>query len=558
MLKLIIADDEKWVRTTIRSIIPFEKLGLTLSCEASNGIEALELCRQYEPDILLTDIMMPGLTGLELMKEVRSLLPDLRIVVISGYNDFEYARTAVKYGIMDYLLKPVDENELTEVLERICGELLQMKQLKLKSEAEKAQYRQALPVMCEAFLNQVISQNSMTAERIRSELYKYGLSLPNNSFTICVIKPDENLRAEDRRSAADYYRSIVKWAMKRYAKAITFPLERDRAILVSLINSEKEAEGIGRAFEVISKVLAKKYSISVSVGVSGLTHQFGMLHILYSDASEACEARFWQGPGTLSFYKKGCLSDEMKLTLPEETLNKITLNLKLSNIQTAMSYIESVCETLKKANASAGGTYIRPSLVKEFFWQFIQSIMIILNIQLPFVRNEAVMTGEQPYDRLRETIFFDDLISVVKDLLERAYNFYHDKNPLDNISLVANAKKIIENNYAGDISLEQVAKHVHLSPAYLSELFKKETGMSFIDYKTIVRIEQARKLLSTPSMNIADVSAKVGYSDPKYFSKLFKKITGKTIFEYRKEVRGPHYDQSEAVQDMQYDDESEK
>lgn len=554
MLKLIIADDEKWVRTTIRSIIPFEKLDLTLACEASNGIEALELCRQYKPDILLTDIMMPGLTGLELMKEVRSLLPDLKIVVISGYNDFEYAKTAVKYGIMDYLLKPVDENELTGVLERIGNELKQKELLKRKSEAEKEQYRQALPVMCEAFLNQIISQNSMTAERIRSELHKYGVNLPNNSFTVCVTKPDESLKAEDRRNVADYYRSLVKWALKRYAKAVTFPLEHDKTVLVSLINSDRGAEGVNYAFGVITKVLKKKYSLSVSMGVSGQTRQFGMLHSLFIDASDACETRFWKGPGTLTFYKKGCLSEDSRLTISEETLNKVTLNLKLSNIQTAMSYIESACEALKKTNPSANDTYTRPLLVKEFFWQFIQSIIIMLNIQLPFVRNEAVMTGEQPYDRLRGTIFIEDLISVVKDLLKRAYNFYHDKNPLDNISLVENAKKIIENSYAGDISLEQVAKHVHLSPAYLSELFKKETGMSFIDYKTIIRIEQAKKLLAASSMNIADVSSKVGYSDPKYFSKLFKKITGKTIFEYRKEVRGPHYDQSEAAQDMLYEE----
>ena len=93
---------------------------------------------------------------------------------------------------------------------------------------------------------------------------------------------------------------------------------------------------------------------------------------------------------------------------------------------------------------------------------------------------------------------------------------------------------MIESNYAGDISLEQVARHVHLSPAYLSELFKKQTGMSFIDYKTIVRIENAKKLLSDPSATISEVSAKVGYSDPKYFSKLFRKITGKTVYEFKK------------------------
>lgn len=117
------------------------------------------------------------------------------------------------------------------------------------------------------------------------------------------------------------------------------------------------------------------------------------------------------------------------------------------------------------------------------------------------------------------------------------YDFFHDKNPVNNINLIDNARKIIEANYAGDISLEHVAKNVHLSSAYLSELFKKETGMSFVDYKTIVRIEHAKRLLDSTAGNISDISEKVGYSDPKYFSKLFKRITGKTVYEYRKESR---------------------
>ena len=392
---------------------------------------------------------------------------------------------------------------------------------------------------------------------MRSELHKYGIDFPSNSFTVCVTAPDESPRAEDGQETAGYYRSLVKWAFKRYAKAVTFPLEQDKSVLVSLINSDREAEGIKKAYEVVGRLLDRKFSFSASTGVSGSTHQFCMLHDLYTDAAEALETRFWKGPGTLAFHKKGCLSQEMKLALPEETLNKVTLNLKLSNIQTAISYIESVYESLRKGNPSGDGVYVRPSLVKEFFWQFIQSIIIILNIQLPFIRNEATVSGEQPYDRIRDTVFSDDLASVAKDLLEHVYNFYHDKNPLDNTSLVTSAKKIIEKNFSGDISLEQVAKHVHLSPAYLSELFKKETGMSFIDYKTIIRIEQAKKLLSMPSMNIAEVSSKVGYSDPKYFSKLFKKITGKTIFEYKKEVHGPNYSQLEDAQDAMYD-ESEK
>lgn len=530
MIKLIIADDEKWVRSAIKALIPFEKLSLTLSCEASNGIEALELCRKHEPDILLTDIMMPGLTGLELIKEAHNLLPKLRIVIISGYNDFEYAKTAMKYGITDYLLKPVDENELIQVLERISTELDEQARLMKAKEDEHDQYKKALPVICEAFLNQVISHNNMTADKMRNELHKYGIELINKSYSVCVTSPDERLTSEEDRRTSDYYRLLVKRVMKRYAKAVTFPLAQDKTTLVSILNNDNGTEGIQKAFHLCNLILQKKFKLSISTGISGTTHQPCMLQELYPNACEALETRFWEGSGTLAVYKPGFLIEDMKLTLSEEILNKITLNLKLSNMQTATSYIEGICNSLKK------GGNIKPTIVREFFWQFIQSLITLLNIQLTFFRHEATVMGEQPYERIKGTLFMSRIESYIKELLQRIFNFYHDKNPLDNKNLVENAKKIIENNFAGDISLEQVSRHVHLSSAYLSELFKKETGMSFIDYKTIVRIECAKKLICTPLMNISEISTKVGYSDPKYFSKLFKKITGKTIYEYRKGI----------------------
>lgn len=529
-MKLIIADDEKWVRMTVKALIPFDKLGLTLSSEAANGIEALELCRQHEPDILLTDIKMPGLTGLDLIKEVRTLLPVLRIIIISGYNDFEYAKTAMKYGITDYLLKPVDEKELIQVLERMISEITVQARLMKEKEIEQEQYKKALPVMCEAFLNQVISRNNMTADKIRTELHKYGIDLTSGSYAVCVSSPDRTLQPEEDSRVCDYLRLLVKRAMRKYTRAVTFPLEHDKTTVVSIIGGENNKENVQKAFHLCNRVLIKKFGLSISAGISGTTHQLCMLQELYLNACEALETRFWAGGGTFAVYRPGCLVEDMKLALSEDTLNKITLNLKLSNIQTALSYIESICRTLQ------AGSNIKPSAVREFFWQFIQSIIILLNIQLPFIRRESAMTGAQPYERIKGMLFMSSLEAYIKQLLEKIYNFYHDINPVNNNNLIESAKKIIEQNFAGDISLEQVARHVHLSSAYLSELFKKETGMSFIDYKTIIRIEYAKKLLSTPSMNISEISGKVGYSDPKYFSKLFKKITGKTIYDYRKEV----------------------
>lgn len=528
-MKLMIADDEKWVRTTIKTIIPFEKLDVSLVCEASNGIEALELCHQHNPDILLTDIMMPGLTGLDLIKELRECSPGVKIAVISGYSDFEYAKAAMKYGITDYLLKPVDELELLHVIERFIDEIGRETMQTKAKEQEKEQYRLAIPALSEAFLNQTLSNSTLTAEKIKGELGKYGINFTRQYYSIVLFSPDNSDALEDR-NRAEYFRRTVKRVMKSRLGAVSFSLAGGKYETACIINHDaSDNAAIARAFELCSLICSRRLGTTVSAGLSSPSRQLGMLQQLGQQALSALKRRFWDGPGHLYPYMANGFSGEFPLQLTEEALNKITLNIKLSNIQTAISYIDGICSELKPHRN------IEPELVKEFFWQLVQSVISMLNIQLPYVRHEALITGEQPYERIKRIVFMEQLGDFAKDIMQRIFDFFHDKNPINNMNLVENAKKVIESNFAGDISLEQVARHVHLSPAYLSELFKKETGMSFIDYKTIIRIENAKRLLDSTSLNIYDISGKVGYSDPKYFSKLFKKITGKTIFEYKKE-----------------------
>jgi two-component system response regulator YesN len=183
-MKVIIADDEKWVRAAIIRTIPFEKLGLSLVCEASNGLEALEFCKEYQPDILITDIKMPGLTGLELIKEIHGFSSKIKIIILSGYSDFEYAKTAMNYGITDYILKPVDQKEISEVLLKIKESILIERKQYEENNLFKSQYEKTLAVLKDKFLNQLILPNYLTLESIKSELKRYNLSFINPFFSI--------------------------------------------------------------------------------------------------------------------------------------------------------------------------------------------------------------------------------------------------------------------------------------------------------------------------------------------------------------------------------------
>lgn len=529
-MKIIIADDEKWVRATIKALIPFDRLGMELAGEAANGIEALELCRLHEPDILLTDIMMPGLTGLDLIKELKRSRQNIRIAIISGYSDFEYAKTAMKYGITDYLLKPLEENELLQVLEKFKSERNTELEQQKDNAIKKEQLKLAAPVLRDVFLNSLISQNNFTLERIKNGLAAHGLVFSLNTFHIAVFSPDTGSSASPGQHQ-DNVRAVLKRTMKRYLNAVTFSNANNPAEYISIINCKDELDKVllEKAFRLAGAILRKQAGVTLSGGLSAPC-QLSMLHRAYSQTKTSLLGRFRTGGGKIHYHRPGYYSKVPDLQLSEETVNKIVLNLKLSNVQTAFSHVDSTIEDFKKKDG------INPVHLKEYLWQLVQSIISSLNIQLAFMHSEAQLYGEQPYERIMDTLFADDLAKYVKELLQRVYNYFHDSNPVSSTNLIDNSKKIIEENFAGDISLEQVAKHVHLSPAYLSELFKKETGMSFIDYKTIVRIEKAKELLASTAYSVYEISGRVGYADPKYFSKLFKKITGRTVYDYRKEI----------------------
>lgn len=527
-MKLVVAEDEKWVRLTIIKLIPAERLGLTIAGEASNGLEALELCKQLKPDILVTDIRMPGLNGLELIHELRQILSKIRIVIVSGYNDFEYAKAAMKYGITDYLLKPVDENELTQVLQRFKDSILLERNQLEEQELVKKQYKYALPLMHEKFLNQIVLPNSLTSKTINNTLNEYGIKLEYQDFMILVFSPDDISLFKSGRDVSRY-KTVIKRAMRKFLGGITFSKASAEHELIVIVNRNfSDIRGsIEYALNLCSRIIRKHFGCALTIGISSTAQQVNKLSELYSQAVEVLEVKFWEGCGKAFFYRKGMLLDTISIGISADALNNISLNLSLSNCEPAFSYIDDVSSKLKNQ------PYVKPQTVKDFFWTFIQSVADKLDIYLPFIKHETTLINSHPYERLRNSSSIEDLNACAKDMIKQACRLYSGKNPESIGNVIENVKKLIDQNYSKDISLEMAAKHVHLSQAYLSELFKREAGIGFIDYKTSIRIENAKKLLTSTSMSINEICGKVGYTDPKYFSKLFKAVTGKTLSEYR-------------------------
>lgn len=540
-MNVIVADDEKWVRTTIVNTIPFKKLGLTLACEASNGLEALDLCKQHKPDILVTDIMMPGLTGLDLIKELKESLPDIKIVIISGYSEFEYAKTAMKYGIRDYILKPVDEEEITHILHRIIETISSERRKKEEERTLESDYNQALPIIYEKYLNKLLHPNLLTADTIKNKLTKYKISFPYPHFTVVLFSPNVP-SALGKDTDIVYFKTMVMKVMERSLGAVTFSKSDTEYELVTIINHKNNgpdsrtlpAESdirfnilLEKALKLCKRLFYKRFNSSISVGVSSVSQNIKGLPDLYTEACRALQMRFWEDNGNTFYYKAGILKKNISIRLSEEMLEEMAFQIKLSDCTSVYKYVDDLYRHFKLHDKTD------PEQIKEFFWAAIQSIINKLNIQLSFIDYESAQLNIHPYEKLKRVNSLERLIDFTKVLVNDICKHYCDKNHSANASIIETAKKFIDQNFNQDVTLEQVAKYVHLSPAYFSEVFKKATRMSFIDYKTARKIETAKKLLTTTHLTINEISNKIGYEDPKYFSKLFKRMTETTPYEYR-------------------------
>ncbi|HHV60628.1 MAG TPA: response regulator [Clostridiaceae bacterium] len=587
-MKVIIADDEKWVRKTIISLIPFEKLGLNLLGEASNGIEAYHMCVEQQCDILITDIMMPGLNGLELIEELKKALPDLKIIIITGYSDFEYSRAAIKFGVTDYLLKPIDGDELTQALMKIKTEILEERARQKKETELKAKYDNALPFVSENVLNKLISQNTMTAMNIKKELESCSIYFNREYFTVIVFHWDQgdsspgsfpsgdqgdgssgsfpagiqgdglsgsfhtgghgggysgSLPADNSftggKCTPEKLRELVKEVFIG-DDSVTFKSALNLDEVITIINhKESKFEELDNLVQLCLEAFNEQYHEKLLVGISSPTQNLKELPECYIEALYAINLAFWHPEKQIFHFDtgletvrnlpgKGYLSfNGLPIHLEEQAIANIACGIKLSEYDTAYEYIDNLKEIL------SGYKYLHPETIKEFFWTLVQSVANRLEIYITFIEHDSIFLNMHPYERLKGIKSFDGLCEYVKGVFTRLCAHYQNKVGASN-NIIVTVKKLIQENYQSDITLDKIANYVHMNTTYLSELFKKETGMSFIDYKTLIRINHAKELLRSTNLSSNEISAKIGYTDPKYFIKLFKRITGFTINEFRK------------------------
>lgn len=535
MIRVIIADDEEKVCRLIYSIIDWESIGMEVVGIADNGLEALGYVKNFSPDILITDIRMPGYDGLELIKRARDLKPNLDIIIISGYRHFEYAQDAIKYGVSDYLVKPIKKEELLNALCKIKSNYLKRdkdiakeEELALKNHNDIERLRNSLFTECLFGTKDYLPHAS-----ISSINDTYHFSFDEGLFKIIAVKIDciyEEEFSNSIKILQDKIRQIIYSHLLQ--NCIDMQIYNDDSIIYVLMNyKEENAKGIRKQIGIIlrnisiQKDLFRLFDFTVIEGKevnnikqlkeSYLTLLFEIHQRLIVGTGKLIESIEYQEP-----------SEEVNILIGEfsKALQPDIDVLNKEKVINDIKQLEEKVYTLKDING-----------------QDIYSLVLkVCQMYLTYLNNNQIFIKESNdfYEEFHNFVLHcgscEELFRELRRVISKSMDDIIEDKKQETLKPIRIAKKYIQENCMRNISLDEVSNLVGFNSSYFSVLFKKETNMRFLDYVSEVRMNMAKELLKETKLSISDICQRVGYSDTKYFTQNFKKIVGIKPSEYRK------------------------
>lgn len=535
MLKALLVDDEKWVCELIKKSIKWDELDIEIIGEANDGVTAYNIIIEQQPDIVITDIRMPGFDGISLIKNVKELNMKTNFIIISGYQDFEYAQSALRLGIEDYILKPIDEEELTDILVRLGKKYLSSREQSQKDENQKKLFTNSMDKLKEQFLLKLLFDNKLKPMSLEEVNAEYQFKFQNGCFHVGVFKIDYLDVEKTDRNLGNIVFNKISEIIKRGFESNCYEVStvQHRSNLVCVLNYPQEksvsiANCLKGIFQEVKAYVELFPFLGLTVGVGSIEKEVYFLKQSLNRALESIKCRIIEGGGKIIDISKLSYND-LKITdiLPVEKEKSFISMIEVFNINEVSKWLEEVFTTISTKSG------INPCLVFDICNEIIELYFKTMN-KLNFSIEEEYISKSRVYEDIDECKSTHELLSYLLKLLNESLHFYFNLNQAQSRKPVEIAKLYVSNHYSEKINLDEVAKLVYMNPSYFSGFFKKETRINFSDYIINYRIGIAKELLKDIQYRITDVSEMVGYKDEKYFSKLFKKVVGINPTEYKK------------------------
>ena len=538
MLKTFLAEDEIVVRENIKKMVPWEQYGFELVGEASDGEMALPLIKKLKPDLLITDIKMPFMDGLTLCKVVKKELPDIKIVILSGYDDFNYAKEAIGIGVEDYLLKPITKNAF---LERLC-------EIRSRYEHEKSQreyYEQFHREMQEYeqnssrdFFEGLIS-GTMDMGEMYERADKLGLDIVAEAYNILIFT------LESENAAAGQSETYSEWEARALEKIESLFADHSYAMLFRnnvfsygvLVKEQRDnpEKNTRDCVESIRAILAdapagQPWFIAAGEPVTRLSN---MKHS-YNTAAQTYARRYLYD-GHILYYRD--LKDEELAKDDGRYLKKVDVNAMDPAI---------IQKFLGSGLKEETGNFVRDyfhAIGKEPMTSMVFRSYVILNVRfsvLSFLNRmgycASALEESDTEDALEQGgASMEAAMAYAEKILQKAIEIRDENSGNKNRDILENSIEYIKNHYMDEnMSLNAVAQVANISANHFSALFSQNIGQTFIEYLTGIRMEHAKELLRCTGKRASEIALEVGYKDSHYFSYLFKKTQGMTPSDYRK------------------------
>lgn len=543
MLKIFLAEDEVIVRETIKRMIPWEELGFELVGEAADGEMALPLLIRQQPDLLITDIKMPFMDGLTLARLAKKEIPGLKVVILSGYDDFNYAKQAIGIGVEDYLLKPITKNALIERLSEIRSRYEHEKTQKEYYEKFQREMQAYEKNSSRDFFEALVG-GSMDMMEVYKRAEKLGLDIVAEAYNVLIFTMNCD---EDFSGQRDEYSS---WEAESLELLENFFAGHSSAMLFRsnifsygvLLKGQRETieENTRACVDEIRKILSRqdgRREWFLAVGQS--VERLSQIQKSYHTASRAFSQRYLYDENILYY-------DEMETMEHPGGQAETEDNAYLQKVD-----VNALNPAILQKFLSNGLQEETENFVKDYFYAIGQEPMeslvfrnyVILNVRfsvISFIKGLGCDTNEMESADTEEVLAesgknMESAIAYAKKMISQAIEIRDQNSGNKNRSILKTAVDFIDSHYMDEeISLNTVANVANVSSNHFSALFSQNMGQTFIEYLTTLRMNKAKELLRCTGMRSSEIAGEIGYKDAHYFSYLFKKTQGMTPSDYRK------------------------
>lgn len=537
MIKVFLVEDEIIIREAIHKMIPWAEYGFELIGEAKDGEMALPLIKKSKPDVLITDIKMPFMDGLTLSRLVKKDLPNTKIIIISGYDDFDYARQAITLGIEQYLLKPISKDEFLEVLEGIRS--------KYKKENEQKLYYQKFENEIKAYEKnaqrdffELLVSEDVDLQRIYEQADRLQIDIMAQCYNLVLFdigaKSDyQNVGDRYSNDAADVQNKIDEFFINNRSYQLFRNQQFNYAVLIK--GDENEIGQVtAECIEFLKTTFEQNGTLEWFVCAGKSVERLSLMSECYKEAMKSFAYRYLGYRYVFSYENIEKTEKDEDMNLQNIDMNAVKQEIIYNFLFNALD--EEVDSFVKNYLQMIGGEAMRSKMFQQYILLNLHFCLTSFAEKLGYDKTEIDDSLKFIVDeRIKST---EDLEKIIGSILRKGIRLREERSKGRNQSVIRTALQYMEENFTDDsLTLNRVAGVANVSANHFSALFSQEMGQTFIEYLTQLRMSRAKEQLRCTDMRSGEIALEVGYKDPHYFSFLFKKTQGCTPSEYRNQTR---------------------